>query len=104
MLETTSKLAEKLATSVSRRGFLGLLGQSAGAAALGLAGILTSATTARADPGKTCCVYRVYTNPFLPPTYCFACVNLHKPCPASAGVCGRSFLGSSTVAYCHLCG
>ena len=38
MFEQTSRLAEKLAASVSRRGFLGSLGGWAAAAALGVAG------------------------------------------------------------------
>jgi hypothetical protein len=42
MFEQTSRLAEKLATDVSRRGFLGSLGGWAAAAALGVAGMLTS--------------------------------------------------------------
>jgi hypothetical protein len=40
MFEQTSRLAEKLAASVSRRGFLGSLGGWAAAAAMGVAGVL----------------------------------------------------------------
>jgi hypothetical protein len=46
MFEQTSRLAEKLAASVSRRGFLGSLGGRA-AAAMAVAGVLTGAGTAR---------------------------------------------------------
>jgi hypothetical protein len=59
MFEQTSRLAERLASSVSRRGFLGSLGGWAAAAAMGLAGVLTGAGTARADAVKgTCCAYK----------------------------------------------
>jgi len=51
MFEQTSRLAQKLATSVSRRGFLGALGGWAAAAALDLAGFLADAGAARADSG-----------------------------------------------------
>jgi hypothetical protein len=58
MFETTSKLAETVATSVSRRGFLGSLGGRAATAALGVAGVLSGRASAnvKACPGK-CCVY-----------------------------------------------
>ena len=55
MFEKTSRLAEKLATSVSRRGFLGSAGRWAGATALAIAGVLTTAGSAQADNGKTAC-------------------------------------------------
>jgi hypothetical protein len=56
MFEKASRIAEKLATGVSRRGFLRSFGRWAGAAALGLAGVLTTAGTARAD-SSACCGY-----------------------------------------------
>jgi hypothetical protein len=49
MFDQTSRLAERLAASVSRRGFLGSLGGWAAAAALGVSGVLTGAGTAHAD-------------------------------------------------------
>jgi hypothetical protein len=59
MFEQTSRLAEKLASSVSRRGFLGSLGGWAAAAALGVAGMLAGTGTARADHVTgACCFYR----------------------------------------------
>ncbi len=64
MFETTSRIAEKLATSVSRRGFLGSVGRWAGAAALGLAGVLTTVGTARAD-SRMCCIYWCLKNGLL---------------------------------------
>ena len=57
MFEQTSRLAERLAASVSRRGFLGSLGGWAAAAALGVAGVLTGTGTARADKPCTKCFY-----------------------------------------------
>ena len=58
MFEQTSRLAEKVATSVSRRGFLGSLGGWAAAAALGVAGLLTATGTALADTKSgMCCFY-----------------------------------------------
>ena len=59
MFETTSKLAEKAATSVSRRRFLGSLGRFAGAAALAVAGTLAFGGKAQghqaaAKGGKRC--------------------------------------------------
>ncbi len=56
MFETTSRIAEKLATGVSRRGFLGSVSRWAGATALTMAGVLTTAGSARAA-SKTCCQY-----------------------------------------------
>jgi hypothetical protein len=44
MFEQTSRLAEKLAASLSRRAFLGSLGWWAGTAALGVAGGLSTLT------------------------------------------------------------
>jgi hypothetical protein len=57
MFEQTSRLAEKLAASVSRRGFLGSLGGWAAAAAMGVAGMLTGAGTASAAVKGACCRY-----------------------------------------------
>src|SRR5439155_25864251 len=55
MFEKTSRLAQELATNVSRRSFLGWVGRWAGATALGVAGMLTAAGSAWADNGHTCC-------------------------------------------------
>jgi hypothetical protein len=49
MFETTSRLAEKAATSVSRRRFLGSLGRLAGATALAVAGTLAFGGAAQAS-------------------------------------------------------
>ena len=68
MFEQTSRLAEKVATSVSRRGFLGSLGGWAAAAAMGVAGVLTGAGTARADGRQCrgrCCFYAYPCSSYL---------------------------------------
>jgi hypothetical protein len=60
MFEKTSRLAEQVATSVSRRGFLDSLGGWAATAALGVAGVLTGTGAAWAHPEKhsrMCCTY-----------------------------------------------
>jgi hypothetical protein len=61
MFEKTSTLAEKVASSVSRREILGSFGGWAATAALGAAGVLTGARTAWAEGGKKhfriCCQY-----------------------------------------------
>jgi hypothetical protein len=67
MFETTSRLAEKMAIGVSRRGFLGSLGRWAGATALAMAGVLTTADTARA--GDLCCM-RLYIDQFGNKHFC----------------------------------
>jgi hypothetical protein len=84
MFEPTSRLAERLAASVSRRGFLGSLGAWAAAAALGVAGMLTGVGTARADKKSyKCCYY--------PAGFCttYTCVAAGQPCPATC--CGLPF-------------
>ena len=62
MFEQTSRLAQKLATSVSRRGFLGSLGGwAAAAAAMGMGVMLASGrnglATRLADCADKCCCY-----------------------------------------------
>jgi hypothetical protein len=56
MFEKTSRLAEQVASSVSRRGFLCSLGGWAATAALGVAGVLAG-KSARADSVGRCCRY-----------------------------------------------
>jgi hypothetical protein len=80
MFEQPSRLAEKLAASVSRRGFLGSLGGWAAAAAMGVAGMLTTAGTARAHHETYCnygaCGFFIVNKP---------CKN--NPCPPSYRGC-----------------
>jgi hypothetical protein len=76
MFERTSRLAENLATSVSRRGFLDSAGRWAGATALGLAGVLNTAA-ARADSSATCC----YCCDVDASCSLIGCVKTGGPCP-----------------------
>jgi hypothetical protein len=108
MFEKTSELAEKLAASVSRRGFLGSLGGWAAAAALGVAGVLAGAGTARADNVKgTCCSYQPQPSGvpgftvFFPGgvTSCPTCVGV---APASIVTNGKT-CGECHTDYCHGC-
>jgi hypothetical protein len=57
MFDQIGRVAERVATSVSRRGFLGSMGRGATAAALGVAAVLASATTALGNGHGTCCYY-----------------------------------------------
>jgi hypothetical protein len=95
MFEKTSRLAEKLAAGVSRRGFLGSLGSWAAAAAMGVAGVLAGAGTARATPGFVCCVYPGSNGT------CTKCISSGSTCPA---VCGHVSLDYSFEAsHCTQC-
>ena len=57
MFEKIGQAAETLATrvSLSRRGFLGRLGQGAFVAAGAVGGLLLTAGDVRAGPGNNCC-------------------------------------------------
>jgi hypothetical protein len=96
MFEKTSKLAEKVASSLSRRHFLGSVGPWAGATALAMAGVLTTTGSARAA-SKTCCVYEL----LLPtgPAYSYQCVEGACPPPMGSSI----LVSSSTVADCKKC-
>jgi hypothetical protein len=87
MFEKTSRLAEQVASSVSRRGFLDSLGGWAATAALGVAGILAGSRSARAGSKNLCCYYDGPCCPSGPPPihcknflFCFA-----TTAPASSG-------------------
>jgi hypothetical protein len=101
MFDRISEAAEKLATGVSRRHFLGLLGRWAGAAALGLGGLLVSGTNALADPGQgqfgkeRCCFYSNGSS------YCNRCVGGGNYCPPAAS--GYRLVYSDWVANCNKC-
>jgi hypothetical protein len=97
MFEQASRLAEKLAAGVSRRGFLGSLGAWAAVAALGMAGVLTGIGTARANnkcPHTHCCIY--------------TCANLgpltgkcnQNPCPPTYLGCSLQFCAATAPPLC----
>ena len=106
MLEHTSRLAEKLATSVSRRDFLGSVGRWAGATALAMAGVLATAGSARAGSGKTCCRYYYFGGTNGDKLCGTACVPLGNPCPAPPPSCRNVSVNgiyTATVALCSRC-
>jgi len=96
MFEKTSQLAEKLATSVSRRHFLGSLGRWAGATALAMAGVLTTVGAARADNGYTCCTCCY----ILDGCFFNGCVKTGDPCPSCPT---GAFLSTQAVTHCANC-
>jgi len=109
MFDRISEAAEKLATNVSRRGFLGSVGRWSGATALAMAGVLTSAGTTRADSGRnTCCSYG-YPAPVEGYQICHrVCVPLGTACPPASAAFGycptwATFIGSVTVHKCANC-
>jgi hypothetical protein len=104
MFEQTSRLAEKVASRVSRRGFLGSLGGWAAAAAMGMAGVLTGAGTAWAGRhcdshhpcGGVCCKYASGLGDcgIVPAQTCNKCPPTFNGCPlVSCGInkCGGGF-------------
>jgi hypothetical protein len=96
MFETTSKLAETVANSVSRRGFLGSLGGWAATAALGVAGVLSGGSAwASGVCNHRCCVYTC--GPNLQVTDCNACPPSRNGCPLSG--CFRNH-GTQEGCFC----
>jgi hypothetical protein len=98
MFEKTSRLAERLASSVSRRGFLGSLGGWAAAAAMSVAGVLAGATAAQAGSDQYCCYYAACGSCVFPGVTCtsggtrvsYCTIILTPPggsCPATYGGC-----------------
>jgi hypothetical protein len=96
MFEKTSKLAEQVASSVSRRGFLDSLGGWAATAALGVAGVLTTGGSARADrKSYQCCWISASCTEY------YACVPSGQSCPASC--CGIPLVPGIVVKKCTDC-
>jgi hypothetical protein len=104
MLEKVGRLAETLASrvSVSRRGFLGRLGQRALAATGVLGGLLLSARQAAAQSsgGVVCCVYQCSRAEYR--------YRSHKICQAAGTTCAFSYNGCGlafqyTAAKCGAC-
>jgi hypothetical protein len=95
MFEQTSRLAEKVAASVSRRGFLGSLGGWAAAAAIGVAGMLTVGTARAGDkPTRVCMYFGACTGQpafcgsgnsgfAIPCPYVCLCIPRDQTCPAT---------------------
>jgi hypothetical protein len=89
MFDRVSEAAEKLATNVSRRAFMGGLGK----VALAVAGALGFAGAAQAGGGKTCCVYGRWHGRYT------KCVNDACPPPQP----GFKLVGAYSVATCSQC-
>ena len=107
MFEKIGRLAEAAANnlSVSRRGFLGRLGQGALAAAGVLGGFLIFAKDAPAGSSVVCCYYTCYKSPYGPKPYH---PYRYKTTCQSKGPCaplvrGCYLRGSSTAAGCKYC-
>ncbi len=94
MFEKTSELAQRVATSVSRRHFLGAVGKWAGATATGLAALLTAGSARAGSGNKWCCSYCA-RNPagyyYICGTECAPaggpCPPVPASCPAGAYQC-----------------
>jgi hypothetical protein len=95
MFDKFSEAAEKLASNVSRRAFLGSLGRFAGAAALATAGVLTTAGAARAGAGVTCCHYYNAAGYFCAATQC-----VRGACPPGYGTCQPRATAVRSCAQC----
>jgi len=96
MFDRVGDLAEQMAGHVSRRAFLGRLGQGALGVAVAMAGVLTTAATARAGT-KSCCSY---CNPINPGNTYLACVQ--GSCP-TYGPKGGVLCSSLVVTGCGSC-
>lgn len=77
MSHKAKKMAQTVNEMTSRRGFLGRLGQVAGSAALGLAGLLATKSASAGKPEKRVCAYVCL--PHL--TTIYKEVPAHRPCP-----------------------
>jgi hypothetical protein len=98
MFEQTSRLAEKVATSVSRRGFLGSLGGWAAAAAIGVAGLLTGTRTARAGTKSGMCCFYSSSSVGVGGTFFF------KGATACPAICaGANLTSANLVPDCASC-
>ena len=102
MFEKIGRLAETAATkvSVSRRGFLGRLGQGALAAAGVLGGLLLFTKDARAGGSVVCCSYRCFHSKYRYSSKT-TCQAAGTTCDETVGNC--HLLGSGTAADCKSC-
>jgi len=104
MFDKIGRLAEKAANSVSvsRRGFLGRLGQVALGAAGVMGGLLVLPGTAQAGSGVVCCKYQCKNSYACPPQY-FVCEPAGTTCPETIGGCDCKLIKSYTRAACSQC-
>jgi hypothetical protein len=107
MFERTSRLAECVAASVSRRGFLGVMGRWAAGAALGLGAVLTGSVAAGGGKHGTCCYYAACGSCKLPGITCsgvrycdLIVVQPGSSCPPTYAGCPLSFSSSPDANGC----
>jgi hypothetical protein len=105
MFDKIGRLAEKAANnvSVSRRGFLGRLGQVALGAAGVLGGLLVLPGTAQAGSGVVCCKYQC-KNAYACPNQLIICEPAGTTCPSVSIGCDCKFIKSYTRVACTQCG
>ena len=86
MFDRVGNLAERVATNVSRRSFLGRLGQGAFGLAAVIGGVLAFPASGRANPTKYCCTGEIA--PFNPCKYGVSgsklCPNGYPPYPCDS--------------------
>jgi hypothetical protein len=104
MFERITQLADAAATrvSLSRRGFLGRLGQGALGAVGVLGGLLLFPRDARADGSVLCCHYACKPRGYIGFHAKTTCQKAGTPCAATIGS-GCELIGSSTAATCSDC-
>ena len=104
MFEKIGRLAERAANnvSVSRRGFLGRLGQVALGAAGVLGGLLVLPGTAQAGSGVVCCHY-ICKNSYACPRKFVICETQCSATLPNSG-CECKLVKSYTAAACTQCG
>jgi hypothetical protein len=108
MFEKIGRLAETAATkiSVSRRGFLGRLGQGALAAAGALGGLLLFPKNALANGSYVCCIYKcrdIHGGSYKITKRCYP---PGSACPGVSTACsgyGGAFIDSKMVNACSSC-
>jgi hypothetical protein len=86
MFDRVGDLAEKLATNVSRRAFLGRLGQGALGLVAVCAGNLTAPTKARADNKQYCVYFVEILQPTSAPVPCYFYPAVAGGCPCGGAV------------------
>ncbi len=102
MFDNISRVAEQVATSVSRRRFFGAVGRWAGATALGLGGFLTGGPVRGDTKSGMCCPYT--QGVAFPPSF-IAFFEGATSCPAT---CGSFILPPESSPFlasgCNKCG
>ena len=90
MFDKLSQIAERTATNVSRRQFLGRLGSGAMAAAAAVAGLLALSDVAKAAPSGTLCD---------PANSWYVCTN--SVVGGSCGANGKCVAQKGTINHCY---